>query len=78
MLPLAFEAFLGAKTRETEETCYFTDVCHFTAIESLHLPLQRPIVVIKHNDHIAYVEYVADQLGKPDYTTATQALRQAA
>jgi thiol peroxidase len=40
--------------------------------------LQRAIFVIDRNDRIVYAEYVADQLGEPDYLTALQAVQQAA
>jgi thiol peroxidase len=40
--------------------------------------LQRAVFVIDRSDHIAYVEYVADQMREPDYTRALDAVRQAA
>ena len=40
--------------------------------------LQRAVFVLDRHDRIVYVEYVADQLGEPDYFTALQALQQAA
>jgi thioredoxin-dependent peroxiredoxin len=40
--------------------------------------LQRAVFVIDRNDQIVYTEYVADQLREPDYTTAMQAVQQAA
>jgi thiol peroxidase len=39
--------------------------------------LQRAVFVIDRNDRIVYAEYVADQLGEPEYTAALQAVRQA-
>jgi thioredoxin-dependent peroxiredoxin len=40
--------------------------------------LQRAIFVLDRNNNIVYAEYVADQLSKPDYAAAMQALQQAA
>ncbi len=40
--------------------------------------LQRAVFVIDRNDHIAFNEYVADQLREPDYGAAMQAVQQAA
>ncbi len=40
--------------------------------------LQRAVVVIDGSDHIAYVEYVADQMREPDYERAIDAVRRAA
>jgi thioredoxin-dependent peroxiredoxin len=40
--------------------------------------LQRAVFVIGHNDHIAYAEYIADQMGEPDYAAAIEAARQRA
>ena len=40
--------------------------------------LQRAVFVIDRNDHIAYTEYVADQLREPDYAAALQVVQQAA
>jgi thioredoxin-dependent peroxiredoxin len=40
--------------------------------------LQRAVFVIDRNDHIAYNEYVANQLREPDYAAALQAVQQAA
>jgi thiol peroxidase len=40
--------------------------------------LQRAVFVLDRNDHIVYVEYVADQLREPDYAAAMQAIQQAA
>jgi thiol peroxidase len=39
---------------------------------------QRAVFVIDRHDRIVYAEYVADQLGEPDYAAAIQAVRQAA
>jgi thioredoxin-dependent peroxiredoxin len=39
---------------------------------------QRAVFVIDRNDRIVYAEYVADQLGEPDYAAAIQGVRQAA
>jgi thioredoxin-dependent peroxiredoxin len=39
--------------------------------------LQRAVFVIDRNAYIVYAEYVADQLGEPDYTAAMQAVQQA-
>jgi thioredoxin-dependent peroxiredoxin len=36
--------------------------------------LQRSVFVLDSNDRIVYVEYVADQLGEPDYVAALQAV----
>ncbi len=36
--------------------------------------LQRSVFVLDRNDRIVYVEYVADQLGEPDYVAALQAV----
>src|SRR5579859_1015131 len=36
--------------------------------------LQRAVFVIDHNDHIIYVEYVADQQREPDYEEACKAV----
>jgi thiol peroxidase len=38
--------------------------------------LQRAVFVIDRDDHILYAEYVADQLGEPDYAAAIEAARQ--
>jgi len=46
-------------------------------LKQWHL-LQRSVFVIDRNDRIVYVEYVADQLGEPDYGAAMQAVQQAA
>lgn len=46
-------------------------------LKQWHL-LQRAVFVIDRNDHIAYNEYVADQLREPDYTAALQAVQQSA
>jgi thioredoxin-dependent peroxiredoxin len=46
-------------------------------LKEWHL-LQRAVFVIDRDDHIVYAEYVADQLGEPDYLTAMQAVEQAA
>ena len=40
--------------------------------------LQRAVFVIDRNDHIVYVEYVADQLREPYYAGAMQAVQEAA
>ena len=40
--------------------------------------LQRAVFVIDRHDRIVYAEYVADQLGEPDYITAMQAVQRAA
>jgi thioredoxin-dependent peroxiredoxin len=40
--------------------------------------LQRSVFVIDRNDRLVYDEYVADQLGEPDYTVALQAVLEAA
>jgi thiol peroxidase len=40
--------------------------------------LQRAVFVIDRDVHIVYAEYVADQLGEPEYLTAMQAVEQAA
>jgi thiol peroxidase len=39
--------------------------------------LERAVFVIDRDNHIVYAEYVADQLGEPDYLTALQAVEQA-
>jgi thioredoxin-dependent peroxiredoxin len=39
--------------------------------------LQCAIFVLNRNDHIVYVEYVADQLREPDYAAAMQAVQRA-
>lgn len=39
--------------------------------------LQRSVFVIDRNDHIVYVEYVADRLREPDYGAAMQAVQKA-
>jgi hypothetical protein len=39
--------------------------------------LQRSVFVIDLNDHIVYVEYVADRLREPDYGAAMQAVQKA-
>ena len=44
-------------------------------LKEWHL-LQRAAFVIDRNDHIVYVDYVADQLGEPDYAAAIEAVRQ--
>jgi thiol peroxidase len=46
-------------------------------LKEWHL-LQRAVFVIDRDDQIVYAEYVADQLGEPDYLTALQAVEQAA
>ncbi len=38
--------------------------------------LQRAVFVIDRDDHIVYAEYVADQMGEPDYGAAMEAARQ--
>ena len=38
--------------------------------------LQRAVFVIDRDDHIVYAEYVADQMGEPDYGAAIEATRQ--
>jgi thiol peroxidase len=40
--------------------------------------LQRAVFVLDRRDRIVYVEYVADQLGEPDYAAALQAMEIAA
>jgi len=40
--------------------------------------LQRAVFVLDRHAHIAYAEYVADQLHEPDYAAAMQAVHQAA
>jgi thiol peroxidase len=40
--------------------------------------LQRAVFVLDRQDRIVYVEYVADQLGEPDYLSAQHALKLAA
>ena len=40
--------------------------------------LQRSVFVLDRLDRIVYIEYVADQLGEPDYLSALHALQQAA
>jgi thiol peroxidase len=40
--------------------------------------LQKAVFVLDRQDRIVYVEYVADQLGEPDYLSALHALQQAA
>jgi thioredoxin-dependent peroxiredoxin len=42
------------------------------------LLLQRAVFVIGRDDHIAYAEYIADQMGEPDYAAAIEAARQRA
>jgi thioredoxin-dependent peroxiredoxin len=42
-------------------------------LKEWHL-LQRAVFVLDRNDHIAYTEYVADQLREPDYAAALQAV----
>ena len=44
-------------------------------LKEWHL-LQRAVFVIDRDDRIVYAEYVADQLGEPDYTAAIEAARQ--
>jgi thioredoxin-dependent peroxiredoxin len=39
---------------------------------------QRAIFVLDRADHIAYAQYVTDQLREPDYAAALQAVLQAA
>jgi thiol peroxidase len=39
--------------------------------------LQQAVFVLDRNARIVYVEYVADQLGEPDYPSALHALQQA-
>jgi thiol peroxidase len=39
--------------------------------------LQRAVFVIDRHERIVYVEYVADQLGEPDYLSALRSLQQA-
>lgn len=38
--------------------------------------LQRAVFVIDRDEHIVYAEYVADQLGEPDYAAAIEAAAQ--
>ncbi len=38
--------------------------------------LQRAVFVIDRDDHIVLAEYVADQMGEPDYAAAIEAARQ--
>ena len=40
--------------------------------------IARAVFVLDRHDLIVYAEYVADQLGEPDYLTALEALQQAA
>ena len=40
--------------------------------------LQRAVFVLDRNDRIVYAQYVADQLGEPDYAAAMHAVQQAA
>jgi thioredoxin-dependent peroxiredoxin len=40
--------------------------------------LQRSVFVLDRTDRIVYVQYVVDQLREPDYTTAMEAVQQAA
>jgi thiol peroxidase len=40
--------------------------------------LQQAVFVLDRQDRIVYVEYVADQLGEPDYLSAQHALKLAA
>src|SRR5579863_6128982 len=40
--------------------------------------LQQAVFVLDRHDRIVYVEYVADQLGEPDYLSALHALKPAA
>ena len=40
--------------------------------------LARTVFVLDRNDHIVYAEYIADQRCEPDYTTAMEAVLQAA
>jgi thioredoxin-dependent peroxiredoxin len=40
--------------------------------------LQQAVFLLDRQDRIVYVEYVADQLGEPDYHSALHALQQAA
>jgi thiol peroxidase len=37
--------------------------------------LQRAVFVIDRSDHLAHVEYVADQMAEPDYTVAVEVAR---
>jgi thioredoxin-dependent peroxiredoxin len=46
-------------------------------LKEWHL-LQRAVFVLDRNDHIAYTEYVADQLREPDYAAALQAVQKVA
>jgi len=39
--------------------------------------LAQAVFVLDRNDHIVYAEYLADQLGEPDYAAALLAVRQA-
>ena len=45
-------------------------------LKEWHL-LQRSVVVIDRQDRIVYVEYVADQLGEPNYAAAIEAVQRA-
>jgi thiol peroxidase len=49
-----------------------------SAQRSEWLLLQRAVFVIGRDDHIAYAEYIADQMGEPDYAAAIEAARQRA
>jgi peroxiredoxin len=40
--------------------------------------LSQAIFVLDRNDHIAYNEYVTDQLREPDYAAPLQAVQQTA
>ena|SRR5690348_16758085 len=40
--------------------------------------LRRAVFVVGRDDHIAYAEYRADQMGEPDYAAAIEAARQRA
>jgi hypothetical protein len=40
--------------------------------------LQHTVFVIGRDDHIVYAEYIADQMGEPDYAAAIGATRQRA
>jgi peroxiredoxin/DNA-directed RNA polymerase specialized sigma24 family protein len=45
-------------------------------LKEWHL-LQRAVFVIDRNDRIIYVDYVADQMGEPDYAAAMKAVHEA-
>ena len=44
-------------------------------LKEWHL-LQRATFVIDRHDHLVYAEYIADQMGEPDYIAAIEAARQ--